>query len=177
MPVTDAERSQAGRPSVIMTMLLILGAVGFMAVFFALYRLFGIGSSSFGLLFLVYWGAILRQDLAAFWPTVVGGLIGILLGWLLLAFLPLHGQGGTIGSTLLVAALLFCFMRAHIPLAVNNATMLFLTVATIGELRIADTAVTMALSMLVGAGYLGAVTLAMRAVMARRAAGAETVST
>jgi hypothetical protein len=140
-------------------LLLLIGAIGFMAVFFGLYGAFRISTPTFGLLFLVYWAAILRQDRLAFLPSVLGGLGGILLSWLLVCLPPLVGRVGTITSFAVLAAVLFCFMRGHVRWVVNNSTMLFLTVATIPELNISKNVVGMAQSLLLGAAYMGAVSV------------------
>jgi hypothetical protein len=144
------------------TILLLVGAAGFMAVFFGLYQLLGMSMPVFGLLFLVYWAAILKQDLATYFPAVFGGLSGILLGWLLVAVPPLVGSAGIAISLMMVAIVLFCFMRGHASLIINNATMLFLTVATISQIDVARNAPVMAASFLVGAIYMGATTIAVR---------------
>lgn len=149
--------STSGRPSIGVTLLLLIGVVPFMAGFFGLYKLLGVGMPFIGLLFLLYWAAIQRQEPAAYLPAVLGGLGGILLGWLLIGLPPLIGQAGTIISIAALVATLFCFMRGHAALVVNNATMLFLTVATISELKIAGNVVVMAESLLLAAAYMGAV--------------------
>lgn len=142
--------------------MLLVGAAGFMGVFFGLYRLLGMSMPVFGLLFLVYWAAIMKQDLAAYFPAVFGGLSGILLGWLLVAIPPVAGSAGIPLSLGIVVIMLFCFMRGHAPLIINNATMLFMTVATTSQMNIARTAPMMAASFLAGALYMGATTIAVR---------------
>jgi hypothetical protein len=140
--------------------LLLIGAVGFMAVFFGLYSVLRVHPALFGLLFLVYWAAILRQERGTFFPSVLGGLSGILLGWLLLCMPALAGRAGSLISLSALAVTLFCFMRGHARLVVNNATMLFLTVSTIPELNVSKDVVGMAQSLLLGAAYMGGVSAA-----------------
>ena len=149
--------AQVQRLTPLVTLLLLAGVVVFMAGFFGLFRLLGVQAPYCGLLFLVYWGAILHQDRGAFFPTVLGGLVGILLSWLLLAWGPREGQIGTIVSLAVLALLLFCFMRGQVRWVVNNSTMLFLTVATISNLHVETNAITMAESLLLGAAYMGVV--------------------
>lgn len=156
----EAGRSNR-RPNVIMTLVLLVGTVGFMAIYFGLYRLLGVDMPYFGLLFLVYWAAILQQKLEMYFPAVLGSLTGILLGWIAVVVPSLVGSAGLLVSAGAVAAVLFCFMRGHANLIVNNATMLFVTVATIPDVHIANNAVTMVKSLLLGAIYMGAVTLAV----------------
>ena len=168
---TDVKPSHQ-RPGVGATLLLMIGVVPFMAGLFGLYHLLGIGMPLFGLLFLVYWAAILQQDLKAYWPTVLGGLLGILLGWLLIGLPGQIGTPGTVVSLIALVAVLFCFMRGHARLVVNNATMLFLTVATAAELQIGAQAVVMAQSLLLAAAYMGGVALLVDYVTKLRGAAA-----
>ena len=64
-------------------------------------------------MFLLYWAGMLRQDLRAFFPSLVGGLLGIGIGWQLIAIPPVAGLIGQIG---LGCASFF----------INDATMLYL---------------------------------------------------
>jgi hypothetical protein len=155
--VATATNATSERPGIGVTLLLLIGVVPFMAGLFGLYRLLGVGMPYIGLLFLVYWAAILRQAPAAYLPSVLGGLGGVLLGWLLVGLPPLIGPAGTIISLVALVATLFCFMRGQASLVVNNATMLFLTVATISELKIAANVIVMVESLLLAAAYMGAV--------------------
>lgn len=155
------------RPSIAMTLVLLMSAACFMAVFFALAHVVGITNPAFGLMFLVYWAAILRQDLSVFVPSVLGGIAGITLGWLLVAILPPLGPMGIIISLLCVAAVLFCFMRGHARLIVNNSLMLFLTMATIAELDVRSHVLMMIGSLLLGAAYMGATTVIVAKLRAR----------
>jgi hypothetical protein len=174
--VTDAP-APIERPAPLVTLLLLAGVVVFMAGFFGLFRLLGVQAPYCGLLFLVYWGAILRQDRAAFFPTVLGGLAGVFMSWLLLAWGPGMGQAGTIVSVAALAVLLFCFMRGQARWLVNNATMLFLTVATIPDLHVATNAIGMAESLLLGAAYMGVVSAGATVVKRRAMGGSQSQQT
>lgn len=165
---TDAGERTPERPGVVMTLLLIVGVVPFMAGLFGLYTLLGVGMAYFGFLFLVYWAAILRQDPSAYLPSVLGGLSGVLLAWILIALPPQVGSAGIVISMVVLIALLFCFMRGHFLLVINNATMLFLTVATVPQLDIAANILTMVKSLMVAAIYMGVVTLLVHFVTKRR---------
>jgi hypothetical protein len=157
-------------------LLLLVGVVVFMAGLFGLYAALQIRMPSHGLLFLLYWGALLRQDRATFLPSVIGGVGGILLAWLLISASVLAGTPGTVASYAALAAVLFCYMRGQAGLVVNNSTMLFLAVSTIPELSVAKNAATMTESLLLGAAYLGAVSAAANLVKKRFAKrGAATI--
>jgi hypothetical protein len=165
---TTTETSNT-RPGIVATLLIIVGVVPFMAGLFGLYYWLGVGMPFLGLLFLVYWASILRQDTAAYLPSVLGGLGGILLAWLLIAMPPLVGQAGAVFSYVVLVAVLFCFMRGHARLFVNNATMLYLAIASIPELKIAKNVVAMAEALLIAAAYMGAVSLLSHVAAKRRA--------
>lgn len=169
--LASAAEPSTKTPSVGATLLLLVGVVPFMAGLFGLYGLLKIGMPFFGLLFLLYWAAILRQEPRAYPPSVLGGLAGILLGWLLVGMPPTLGLAGTIFSYAALAAVLFCFMRGQARLVVNNATMLFLAVATIPELSVARNAVIMAESLTLAATYMGLVAVAMHLVTKLRDRG------
>lgn len=175
--MTTGTDSTSARPGVGATLLLLMGIVPFMAGFFGLYNLLGVGMPYIGLLFLLYWAAIQRQERTAYLPSVLGGLSGILLGWLLIGLPPLIGLAGTIISIAALVATLFCFMRGHASLVVNNSTMLFLTVATISELTIAKNVVVMVESLLLGAAYMGAVSVAAHVIAKRSRKSAPSPST
>lgn len=165
--MSEVEHHQT-RPSIVLSIALIVGAVGFMAVFFVACGALGVTMPVFGLLFLVYWAAILRQDLSLYVPSLVGSVAGIFIAWLVVALFPPMGTTGAILSFGTIAAMLFCFMRGHAAIAVNNATMLFLTVATVAQLDVKRNLGMMVLSLVVGAAYMGATAMIVKAVRSRR---------
>lgn len=165
----NATSTSNTRPSISATILLLVGIVPFMAGLFGLYNVLGVGMPYVGLLFLLYWAAILHQDPKAYLPSLLGGLVGILLGWLLVGLPMGGGRAALIISYIALVAVLFCYMRGHARLVANNATMLYLLVATIPELKIAGNVAVMAESLLLAAGYMGAVSLAMHLINRYRA--------
>jgi hypothetical protein len=175
----DAEKTASdNRPSIGQTVLLLVGAAVFMGGFYALYSGLGVGMPCFGLLFLLYWAAIERQDPTKFIPSVLGGAGGILLGWLLVGLPTRIGSPGVVISAVVLVAVLFCFMRGHARWVVNNATMLLLTVVTISEFKVTQNVGLMLESFLLGAAYMGAAWGAMQLVgRSRRARGAEAAKT
>jgi hypothetical protein len=96
------------------------------------------------------------------------------LAWLLLAGAALWGTlGAVIGFAVLAVALYF-YLRGEAHLIVSNASMLFLLVATIPELRVDQNAPRMAASLVIGALYIGAISWIadlVRKEMARRNGG------
>lgn len=149
-------------PSVASTILLVLAVAPFMAGLLGLYAFLSIGMPYFGFLFLLYWAGILHQSAHAFFPSFLGGASGILLGLALVKLPQMGTVWGPALAAVLLAIVLFCFMRAHLSLLLNNATMLFLIVSTIPELHVTSTFGTMIASLTVGAAYMGTISLAIR---------------
>ncbi|HEX7855766.1 MAG TPA: hypothetical protein VF503_18940 [Sphingobium sp.] len=176
MTMPETQHAQAAepphRPGIVQACLLVLGVVPFMAGLLSLYSVLGVGLPLFGFVFLLYWAGILRQEMAQFLPSVIGGAGGIILGWTLVTLPHVHPQLGVVAAGLVLAAILFCFMRGHLPWLCNNAMMLFLIVATIPELDVSRRIATMLLSLALGAGYMGAVACLILWIAARRKSGA-----
>ncbi|WHO37242.1 hypothetical protein PMI04_011730 [Sphingobium sp. AP49] len=147
------------RPSVLMAGLLVVGVVPFMAGLLALYAVLGVGMQYVGFFFLLYWAGILHQQPAQFLPSVIGGVGGLALGWVLLALPAVGAPGGKVAAGVILAAVLFCFMRGHLKLIFNNAMMLFLIVSTIPDLHVEQSIGIMIASLAVGATYMGGVAM------------------
>lgn len=131
------------------------------AVYIGLASVLGMTSFYGGFLFIFYWTAIKHADLKEYWPCVVGGLTGLGLAWAL-HNLPL--QFGTVGLVAALVGVLFVIYASIIgwvPLFVNMATMLFLTVGTIPALQGADEFRGFVLSVVYGAALIGVVMFAV----------------
>ncbi|TVV73383.1 hypothetical protein [Sphingomonas solaris] len=157
------------RLSVPMTAVVLVGVFVFMGLFFALHTLLGVGMPVFGILFLIYWAAILKQDPAAFVPSVLGPLAGIALAWVLIVMPAQTGTAGMVVSRVILVVVLFCFTRGQAKLLVNNATMLFVTVAAVPEFDVGRNYGGMAGSVVLSAAYMGLVALGLREIGKRRA--------
>ena len=134
LPTQTDERRKM--PGVVISVVTLLGTVVFMGAFMATYQALGVGVPYVGLFFLLYWAAMLHQDPAQYLPTVLGGLVGIGLAWLLMALPPLYGQAGFYGSYAALGLVLFCYIRGQALYFVNNGTMLFVLLAVIPELNV-----------------------------------------
>ena len=143
---------------------MLLGTVVFMSAFLGTYKLLGVGVPHIGLFFLLYWAAMLHQDFKQYLPSVCGGVVGLVLGWLLTAMPVLHGQAGMIGAYGALGVVLFCFIRGQALLFVNNATMLFVLLAVIPEAQVAVHIAEMLKSLLLAAAFMGLVAWALRLV-------------
>lgn len=82
-----------------------------------------------GFMLLWYWANNGQLDIRRFPAALIGSLVGIGIAWLLV-YAPAHfgGAGLAIGIGALLLALYLDIIKA-LPLVVNNATMLFVTLA------------------------------------------------
>ncbi len=159
---------QPVRPSVIVALLVLAGTVVFMSLFFGLYKLLGVGAPSMGLLFLLYWAAMLHMDFSVYPRSIIGAVIGTLLAWMLITLPVMDGVRGTLVSYSALGIVLFCYTRTQATLFVNNGTLLFVLVATIPELQVTHNVVQMELSVLLAAAFMGIVAWLIQVVRSRR---------
>jgi hypothetical protein len=112
--------------------LLILGAVmAAIAMFEVIDYALGSADGWVGFLFLLCWGGIEQMKLEKLPSCIVGALLGLALCYGLQA---LPASMGPVGWVLVGGAILasvYCLIMGWWPIAVNNTTMLFLTVGTI----------------------------------------------
>ena len=111
---------------------------------------------------------MLHQQAAQYFPSLIGGLGGIGLAWFLLTIPAMHGTAGLALGLALLASVLLLFIRQQARLIVNNATMLFLTVATIPQIDVTNNALDFVASLLFGALYCGALVMLMKWMGNRR---------
>jgi len=139
--------------------LLLIGVAVVVGGLLVLYEVLGfsIGLTAFGSLFLLYWAGIQHQAWGEFMPSLIGGLVGIGLAWLLHTAPILWGSAGAAASFAVLAVVLYFYLRGEGALVVNNASMLLLLVATIPELRVGETAPKMAAALVIGAMWIGTI--------------------
>lgn len=121
-----------------------------------------------GFLFVLYWTGFCHADVSKFVPAVVGSLGGLLLAYALKA-VPLM-LGGPVGMALALALVLlaiYAIIMGWVPVLVNNAFMLFLTVGTIPALQQDVTLSQMARAVVVAAIYVGVLVFAGKKLAAR----------
>ncbi|HTH28769.1 MAG TPA: hypothetical protein VL918_09905 [Sphingobium sp.] len=157
-------------PSAKIAALLVLATVPFVGLLLTIYHLLGITTVNLGFLFMLYWMGILNQSMKDFVPSLLGGLGGIGMGWVLLGLPVIAGPLATYGGAAVMALIIFFFMRGQFRFIINNGMMLYLTVVTIADVGIARKAPEMAAALLVAAAYCYVATLAMGWFTARRAA-------
>lgn len=112
--------------------LMVLGLVVLVVgAFLALGHTLGIADVWVAFLFLMYWAGIEHMNFQRLPHCMMGAFLGLAVAYALVA-LPL--SMGLLGGILWLVgllALIYCQVMGWFPLAVNNATMLFLTVGTI----------------------------------------------
>lgn len=115
--------------------LMLVGLVVVMGAFLFLNHMLGITETWAAFLFLLYWGGIEQLKIEKLPACFVGAVLGILLA-LSLRQLPLWlgnaGAGVFLGVLLVVV---YCQLMGWLMLAVNMATMIFLTVGTLPPMQ------------------------------------------
>jgi hypothetical protein len=126
-----------------------------------------------GFLFLATWGLVEKLDLKAAPRTCLGALLGLGLAWMLGGLAPLIGAVAGMAVFLgLVLLAVYLQIRGQLSLAVNPATMLFLTAGTIPHVQAGANFLAAAAAVLLGAAFFGGLAFAAAQVGRRRAAGA-----
>lgn len=138
-------------------------------VYVGLAAALGIAPYSAGFIFLFYFGAILKADAAEMPSALIGALGGICLA-ALMHFLPASfGNTGFAAGLGLVLLAIYALLMGWVPILVNNAFMLFLTVLSIPAVLRDAQFVGIAAAVVLAAAYAGAL-LAIGGLVARRRA-------
>lgn len=113
-----------------------------------------------GFLFVLYWTGFCHAEIDKFLPAVVGSLGGLVLAYALKALpVMLGGSAGMVLALLLILLAIYAIIMGWVPMLVNNAFMLFLTVGTIPALQQDVTLSQMARAVVIAAVYVGALVL------------------
>lgn len=127
-----------------------------------------------GFLFLLYWSMVEQAKLDRIAPSVIGAFVGMGTAAMMALLPPAIGMGPGMGVFMaVVLVLVYAIIMGWAPIAVNMATMLFLTVGTIPYVQAhADFA---QIFFGIGAGivYFGGLALIAAAVSRKKAAVAE----
>jgi hypothetical protein len=133
---TDGSASAVARPTPAGGLLILGAVVAALAVYEVIDYVLGIADGWVGFVFLLYWGAIEQMKFEKLPNCVVGALLGLALAYGLQA---LPASMGSVGWALFGCAILasvYCLIMGWWPIAVNNSTMLFLTVSTIPAVQV-----------------------------------------
>ncbi|RVT93838.1 hypothetical protein [Sphingomonas crocodyli] len=112
-----------------------------------------------GFLFTLYWSAIHHASPAAYWPDLLGALMGV--GYAFLChWLPMQGTAGGIALLAILCVTTWMLIRGMLPLIINLGLMLFLTVCTIPMVGASNDHLNIAIGVVYGAAYSGLLFLA-----------------
>lgn len=151
--------------------LAILGAViVVVAGFIALLTLLGNHEAWAGFLFLLHWTMAEGAKREALPRSIAGSLVGLGAASLLVLLPPLMGAGGSLLALAVILALVYAQIRAQATVAVNMATMLFLTVGSIPHLQAHARPLDILSALLLGVAYFGGLALAAGWMAKRRSA-------
>lgn len=125
------------------------------AILIGIYTLLDIKPLFAGFLFALYWAAIKHADFKEFTPSLVGGLGGLALAAALHHLPQIYGTPGLIAALLAVVIAIYMQIRHTLPLLVNAAFMLYLTVGTIPAVGAQEDYPGMASALVIGAAYCG----------------------
>ena len=122
-------------PTVVQTLLLLVAITVGCAAYLGLNAALGTQEVWAGFLFLFYWAGIQKVDFSLFPSSVAGAFAGLLLGLALQQLGARFGTPGLVAFLGLTFVVLFLFLRGQLRVAINDATMLMLTAATIGHVQ------------------------------------------
>lgn len=169
-PAVPAARMSPGKG-----LLVLLAIIVGTAALLGLFHVTGVTAPYAGFLFLLYWAGLNHAAPELYLPSLIGGLVGIALAWGL-TVLPLAlgtGPGFAVALGLLLLAI-YMLVMGWLPIAINNSTMLFLTVASAAPLHNVATLAQMARGLVVGAAFAGALFFILKRLTARQ--GAQTAA-
>jgi len=129
----------------------VVAVAGFIGISTAL----GLASAYGGFLFVFYFTSLCHAAPEKFMPAVVGAFCGLTMAALLTQLPETMGSAGMAIALSFILAAIYAMIMGWVPILVNNATMLFLTVGTIPALHATATIAEMALSVLLAAAILG----------------------
>jgi hypothetical protein len=124
-----------------------------------------------GFLFLLYWSMVEGMKTDALAKSMAGALVGLGIAVLLFLLPKLLGvTPGLLVFLVVILALVYLHITSALPTAVNAATMIFLTVATIPHVQ-AHASFTQTLgALLLGVAYFGGLAIVVTFILKRRAA-------
>jgi hypothetical protein len=113
-------------------LLVLLGVIVVIGSFIALGSALGVKQFWIAFLFLLYWTGVEHAAFDKLLACVAGAVVGLALAWSLSLFPAWFGEKyGMICFGLLILVTVYCQIMGWLPVVVNLATMLFLTVGTI----------------------------------------------
>ncbi|QZP09157.1 hypothetical protein [Caenibius sp. WL] len=149
------------------------GVVGVVAVLVGIGILLQLPALYAGFLFALYWTGLFHAEADKFLPSLIGSLGGLALAYALTALPASLGEtAGVAIAALLVLLAIYAIIMKWLPVLINYAFMLFLTVGSIPALHNDTTLWAMACAVIVAAAYTGALVFGGKKLAARSARSA-----
>jgi hypothetical protein len=156
-------------PTPLQGLFILVGVIVGVGVYLGLSHALAIEAYYGGFLLLLYWGGLKGSAPAELPAAFVGALGGVLLAYLLVFLPSVMGTAGAIVALMLITVSVYALIMGWVPILVNNAMMLFLTVGTIAVVQEKGDFAGMAASVLLG-GALSGLMLLIGRMMSRRKA-------
>ncbi|HKT53430.1 MAG TPA: hypothetical protein VJP88_03200 [Caulobacteraceae bacterium] len=118
-------------PSVIVALVMLIVTVAACGAYIALNVVAGTQESYAGFFFLLFWGGLQKSDLRLFPSSAIGSFAGLALGLLMHQLQLRFGSTGLIAFLAILLTVLFLYFRQKLRFALNEATMLMLTLSTV----------------------------------------------
>jgi hypothetical protein len=127
---TTTSETEHGMTSLQALMTLAVVAL-FIGIFLTICHLLNVEQFWPGFMFLLYWGMMDKTDVKKLPDTVVGGALGLLVGYSSSLLAPMLGEQAGLAFLGLVLILIFCQLTGRFARAINPLTMIYLTICTI----------------------------------------------
>lgn len=116
-------------------LLSLVNIIVLVAAFVALNTWIGIADFWAGFLFVLYWSGVEHLKIEKLPACIIGGAIGLLVSYAMQTMPHALGPLGVLIPLGIIIVMVYCQVMGWAPIAVNTATMLFLTVATMPALQ------------------------------------------
>jgi hypothetical protein len=145
-----------------------IGIIVIIAGYIALGTALGLVPLYAGFLLLWYFGAIDLLEPGALPALAIGALCGTGTAFLLQQGLALYGPAGTLPVLALIVLALFCQLVGWLPIAINRAYMLYLTIMAAPLIQTHESFVPVFAAIVLATVYFGGLVLIVRRVTAAR---------
>jgi hypothetical protein len=135
------------------------GVAVFLGLFLTICHFLGVEQFWPAFIFLLYWGMIEKVDVGKIRSLVIGGVLGLLIGYSSSLLAPMLGEQSGLVFLGLVVVLVFFQLMGKFVIAINPLTMIYLTICTIPAVsegtHFGDSIVGFALGVVYFGGLLG----------------------
>lgn len=112
-------------------LLVLIAIIALVALFVAINHTVNIAEVWAGFLFILYWAGLQHLEMDKLLPSALGSLTGLALAYAMYILPSLLGGGGLAIAIGLIVIAVYCQIMGWLPVIINFATMIFLTVGTI----------------------------------------------